>query len=175
MLCKDFLKILATKCEQAGFCLPRASISSVKCSGGATSGGPFHPANARVPASVMKRAAFVFLRKRGTEITGLGSERGECHVAVFCGGGPLLQKCHLPTPPYGVLAEYNKVFVRALGCWRQCRQASCHCRMYLPYVCVGAGLRRWLLFWLFLEQAVRMRRTDSGQIVEIRHFNFEKV
>ena len=47
--------------------------------------------------------------------------------------------------------------------------------MYLPCVCVGAGLQRWLLFWLFLEQAVRMRRTDSGQIVEIRHFNFEKV
>lgn len=128
--------------------------------------------NVRRPFSSGKRASARFRHEKGRLCIfaqkgyrdyRIRAERGECHVAVFCGGGPLLQKCHLPTPPYGVLAEYNKVFVRALGCWRQCRQASCHCRMYLPYVCVGAGLRRWLLFWLFLEQAVRMRRTDCGR------------
>jgi len=46
--------------------------------------------------------------------------------------------------------------------------------MYLAYS-VWVCLQRWLLFWLFLEQAVRMRRTDSGRSLKSEHFNFEKV
>ncbi len=132
--------------------------------------------NVRRPFSSGKRASARFRHEKGRRCIfaqkgyreyRIRAERGECHVAVFWGGrAPFAKGSPPPRPPKtftGFWQSATRFLFERWDVGGSARQASCHCRMYLPYVCVGAGLQRWLLFWLFLEQAVRMRRTDCGR------------